>query len=94
MIKTVSLLLCGSAAAAAEHLADAHAPPWRPAGRKSISWSSSWPNGARFLAQRYRLSHTAWRRIRGGMQGSMIAYGVWSALYLLTSFLTVFQLLP
>ena len=50
--------------------------------------------GARFSAQRYRLSHTVWRGIRGGMQGSMIAYGVWSALYLLASFLTVFQLLP
>lgn len=50
--------------------------------------------GAPFSAQRYRLGHTIWRGIRGGMQGSMIAYGLWSALYLLASALTAFQLLP
>lgn len=50
--------------------------------------------GAPFSAQRYRLGHTIWRGIRGGMQGSMITYGLWSILYLLASVLTAFQLLP
>ena len=50
--------------------------------------------GAPFSAQRYRLGHTVWRGIRGGMQGSMIAYGLCSALYFLASILSLFQLLP
>ena len=50
--------------------------------------------GAVFSAQRYRLGHTIWRGIRGGMQGSMITYGLWSALYSLASLFTAFQLHP
>ncbi len=50
--------------------------------------------GAPFSAQRYRLNHTLWRGIRGGMEGSMIRYGLWSALYLAASVLTFYQLLP
>ncbi len=50
--------------------------------------------GARFSAQRYRLGHTIWRGVRGGMQGSMIAYGIRSLLYSLASVVTLGQLLP
>jgi uncharacterized membrane protein YjgN (DUF898 family) len=50
--------------------------------------------GAPFAAQRYRLGHTVWRGIRGGMQGSMIAYGLRSLLYSILTGLTLLQLLP
>jgi uncharacterized membrane protein YjgN (DUF898 family) len=50
--------------------------------------------GAPFSAQRYRLGHTVWRGIRGGMQGSMINYGVLSLLYNMLAGLTLFQLIP
>lgn len=50
--------------------------------------------GAPFSAQRYRLGHTVWRGIRGGMQGSMIAYGLRSLLYTMAVGLTLAQLLP
>ena len=50
--------------------------------------------GAPFSAQRYRLGHTSWRGIRGGMQGSMIGYGLRSLLYGALSLLTLFQLHP
>jgi uncharacterized membrane protein YjgN (DUF898 family) len=49
---------------------------------------------ARFSAQRYRLSRTLWCGIRGGMQGSALAYGVRSFLYTLLLPLTLFQLVP
>ena len=49
---------------------------------------------ARFSAQRYRLSRTLWCGIRGGMQGSALAYGVRSFLYTLLLPLTLLQLLP
>ena len=51
-------------------------------------------SGAPFSAQRYRLGHTVWRGIRGGMQGSMIAYGLRSLLYYIAVGLTLAQLLP
>jgi uncharacterized membrane protein YjgN (DUF898 family) len=50
--------------------------------------------GAPFSAQRYRLGHTIWRGIRGGMEGSMIKFGVRSLLYSFALVLTFFQLLP
>jgi len=50
--------------------------------------------GAPFAAQRYRLGHTVWRGIRGGMQGSMITYGLRSLLYYMAVGLTLAQLLP
>ena len=50
--------------------------------------------GAPFSAQRYRLSHTVWRGIRGGMQGSMIRYGLRSLLYGLFMVFTFYQLAP
>ena len=50
--------------------------------------------GAPFSAQRYRLSHTLWRGIRGGMQGSMIRYGLRSLLYSLLIAVTLYQLGP
>ena len=50
--------------------------------------------GAVFSAQRYRLSHTVWRGMRGGMQGSMIAYGLRSLLYYFLVVLTFYQLYP
>ena len=50
--------------------------------------------GAVFSAQRYRLSHTIWRGIRGGMHGSMIVYGLRSLLYYLLVALTFYQLYP
>ncbi len=50
--------------------------------------------GAPFSAQRYRLSHTVWRGIRGGMQGSMIKYGLRSLWYSIAILFTLFQLLP
>jgi uncharacterized membrane protein YjgN (DUF898 family) len=49
---------------------------------------------ARFSAQRYRLSRTLWRGIRGGMTGSALAYGVRSLLYTLLLPFTLFQLVP
>jgi uncharacterized membrane protein YjgN (DUF898 family) len=49
---------------------------------------------ARFSAQRYRLSRTLWCGIRGGMQGSALAYGARAALYVVLMLLTLFQLLP
>ena len=50
--------------------------------------------GAPFSAQRYRLGHTVWRGIRGGMQGSMIRYGLRSLFYGLLIVVTVYQLAP
>ena len=56
--------------------------------RYSVScrcWRSIWPSSfsapARFSAQRYRLSRTLWCGIRGGMQGSALAYGLRLPLY-------------
>jgi uncharacterized membrane protein YjgN (DUF898 family) len=49
---------------------------------------------ARFSAQRYRLSRTLWRGIRGGMTGSALAYGARSLLYTLLLPFTLFQLVP
>ena len=50
--------------------------------------------GAVFSAQRYRLNHTLWCGIRGGMTGSMLAYGLRSILYYLVAGLTLGQLMP
>ncbi len=50
--------------------------------------------GARFSAQRYRLNHTIWRGVHGGMTGSMITYGLRSWLYYLLVGLTFGQLWP
>jgi len=50
--------------------------------------------GAPFSAQRYRLSRTEWCGIRGGMRGSMIAYGLRALLYWALVPLTLFQLTP
>ncbi|HKM64417.1 MAG TPA: YjgN family protein [Acidisphaera sp.] len=50
--------------------------------------------GAPYSAQRYRLSRTEWCGIRGGMRGSMLAYGLRSLLYWLLTPLTMFQLIP
>jgi uncharacterized membrane protein YjgN (DUF898 family) len=50
--------------------------------------------GAPFAAQRYRLSRTLWRGIRGGMRGSMFAYGLRALLYMLSLPFTLFQLVP
>ena len=50
--------------------------------------------GAPFSAQRYRLGHTIWRGIRGGMEGSMISYGLRSLLYGLLIVVSIYQLAP
>lgn len=50
--------------------------------------------GAVFSAQRYKLSRTAWSGIRGGMTGSMLAYGLRSVLYGILVGLTLFQMSP
>jgi uncharacterized membrane protein YjgN (DUF898 family) len=50
--------------------------------------------GAPFSAQRYRLSHTVWRGVRGGMDGSMLAYGALSLRYNIYRALSLFQLAP
>jgi uncharacterized membrane protein YjgN (DUF898 family) len=47
-----------------------------------------------FSAQRYRLSRTEWRGIRGGMRGSMLRYGVNWLLYVLLSVVTLYQAVP
>ena len=47
-----------------------------------------------FSAQRYRLTRTLWCGIRGGMTGSMLAYGVRVVLYTALAGLTLLQLLP
>jgi uncharacterized membrane protein YjgN (DUF898 family) len=49
---------------------------------------------APFSAQRYRLSHSLWRGIRGGMAGSAIQYGMRSLAYFLFAGVTLYQLLP
>ena len=50
--------------------------------------------GAVFSAQRYRLNHTIWRGIRGGMEGSMFTYGLRAVGYYLAAAFTFYQLLP
>lgn len=50
--------------------------------------------GAYFSAQRYRLSRTSWCGIRGGMTGSMLAYGGRALLYGLGCIVTLGQLIP
>ena len=50
--------------------------------------------GAPFSAQRYRLNHTIWRGIRGGVTGSMLGYGLRSLLYLFLVILTFYQMGP
>jgi len=50
--------------------------------------------GAPFSAQRYRLNHTIWRGIRGGMEGSMVTYGLRAVGYYLAAAFTLYQLLP
>jgi uncharacterized membrane protein YjgN (DUF898 family) len=50
--------------------------------------------GAPFSAQRYRLGHSLWRGIRGGMEGSAIHYGLRSLAYFLLAAVTLYQLLP
>lgn len=50
--------------------------------------------GAVFSAQHYKLSRTVWAGIRGGMTGSMLAYGLRSVLYAILAGLTLFQMLP
>jgi uncharacterized membrane protein YjgN (DUF898 family) len=50
--------------------------------------------GAPFAAQRYRVGHTMWRGIRGGMEGSAIQYGLLSVAYYLLAAVTLYQLLP
>lgn len=50
--------------------------------------------GAYFSAQRYRLSRTVWRGIRGGMRGSAFRYGASVLLYGLLCVLTLYQLWP
>ena len=50
--------------------------------------------GAVFSAQRYKLSRTVWAGIRGGMTGSMLAYGLRAVLYGILAALTLFQMLP
>ena len=49
---------------------------------------------APFSAQRYRLSHSLWRGIRGGMEGSAIKYGIRSLAYYILAGITLYQLLP
>ncbi|MCQ8278146.1 YjgN family protein [Acetobacteraceae bacterium KSS8] len=50
--------------------------------------------GAPFSAQRYRLNHTLWCGIRGGMNGSMIVYGIQALLCRVAVGSTLFQLWP
>jgi len=49
---------------------------------------------AHFSAQRYRLSRTEWRGIRGGMEGSALRYGVNWLIYLLLCVITLSQAVP
>jgi uncharacterized membrane protein YjgN (DUF898 family) len=49
---------------------------------------------AHFSAQRYRLSRTEWRGIRGGMEGSALRYGVAWVLWMLASVFTLYQAVP
>jgi uncharacterized membrane protein YjgN (DUF898 family) len=49
---------------------------------------------AHFSAQRYRLSRTEWRGIRGGMVGSAPRYGLAWVLYLLLVIVTLYQAIP
>ena len=50
--------------------------------------------GAIFSAQRYRLSRTLWCGIRGGMTGSVFAYGGRAIIYGLLALVTLFQTVP
>ena len=49
---------------------------------------------AHFSAQRYRLSRTEWRGIRGGMEGSALRYGLNWILYLVLVVVTLYQAIP
>src|SRR5690349_23040534 len=51
-------------------------------------------DAARFSAQRYRLSRTTWRSIRGGMQGSALRYGLHALGVRALTVVTLFQYLP
>ena len=57
-------------------------------------WIALLAAGAIFSAQRYRLSRTLWAGIRGGMTGSMLAYGARSIGYGILTMLTLFQMAP
>jgi uncharacterized membrane protein YjgN (DUF898 family) len=50
--------------------------------------------GTRFAAQRYRLSHTEWCGISGGMDGSALRYGANWMIYLLVCVVTLAQAVP
>ena len=47
-----------------------------------------------YSAQRYRISRTEWRGLRGGMDGSAMGYGLAAFLYLIGTVLTLYQLVP
>ena len=49
---------------------------------------------AHFSAQRYRLSRTEWRGIRGGMEGSALRYGLKWLVYVLLVIVTLYQAIP
>jgi uncharacterized membrane protein YjgN (DUF898 family) len=50
--------------------------------------------GAYFSAQRYRMSRTVWRGIRGGMSGSALQYGARALFYGVLCIVSLYQLLP
>ncbi len=50
--------------------------------------------GAVFAAQRYRLTRTQWCGVRGGMEGSMLAYGLRAVGYYLLAGVTLLQMVP
>jgi len=49
---------------------------------------------APFAAQRYRLGHTLWCGIRGGMEGSALGYGLRTLGYALLAVITLYQAVP
>ena len=48
-------------------------------------------NAGRFAAQRYRLTRSFWRGIRGGMEGSALRYGLRAFGLQVLSGITLFQ---
>lgn len=50
--------------------------------------------GAPLAAQRHRLSHTTWGGIRGGVEGSMLSYGLRSLSYAILTIVTLYQMGP
>jgi uncharacterized membrane protein YjgN (DUF898 family) len=89
LILFIAGVIALSAALATSHPVLAFIPPVVAYIGFFILWGA-----AHFSAQRYRLSRTEWRGIRGGMEGSALRYGLSWVLYLVAAIVTLYQAVP